>query len=77
MALVGDIKQRSLWLFVDGSEESAASVPPEVASFNLNRQVIGRESDGKRPQRYFRGAIDDVRLYAQALDAGAIAALCP
>ncbi len=77
IALTADAKQHSLRLFVNGVEEDSGDIPAEITTFNLNRQVIGRESDGKKSQRYFRGAMDDVRIYAQALETSFIAALCP
>ena len=77
IALTADTRQHSLRLFVNGVEEDSGDIPPETTTINLNHQVIGRESGGKKPQRHFRGAIDDVRIYAQALEAIAIKALCP
>ncbi len=77
IALTADTRRRSLQLFVNGVEVDSGGIPPEITRVNLNHQVLGRESDGKKPQRYFRGAIDDVRIYARALEASAIKALCP
>ncbi|MBN2296037.1 MAG: exo-alpha-sialidase, partial [Pirellulales bacterium] len=40
-------------------------------------QVVGRESTSEGYTRYFRGAIDDVRIYGRALSIAEIKAPCP
>lgn len=76
LALVGDTIQHTLRLFLNGEEETSDDLPREIPKVLLDHQVIGREFDNV-PQRYYRGIIDDVRIYGQALDEGEIAALCP
>jgi len=77
VALTADTRQHSMRLFLDGEEEASNQVPTEIAKILLDHQVIGRESNANVPQRYFRGAIDDVRIYRRALEDPEITVLCP
>lgn len=77
VAVVADTIRRTLRLYVNGSEQDLADLPQPPPAIKLLRQVIGREFDGRQPARYFRGEIDDVRIYDSALGAEDIRALCP
>ena len=77
VTLVVDARQHTMQLAIDGVAGEPAEIPPQIQQIQLARQVLGCESDGKQPQRFFRGALDDVRIYAGALQPQEIAALCP
>ncbi|MFH1922388.1 MAG: LamG-like jellyroll fold domain-containing protein, partial [Planctomycetota bacterium] len=77
VAVVADRKQGEIRLYTNGAEEDVDDVGPLATGIKLLGQVVGREFDGNKPSRYFRGAIDDVRIYDRALDIEEIQALCP
>jgi len=77
VAVVADAGQKTLRLFVNGVEEDFASLRPLSTQIKLLGQVVGREFDGRAFSRYYRGAIDEVRIYGRALGVDEIRALCP
>lgn len=77
VAVAMDAAAGTMRLYVNGSEEDAADFPRLEAGIQLIRQVVGREFDGKGSSRYFRGLIDDVRIYSRMLGATEVQALCP
>ena len=77
VAVVADTGSGLLRLFVNGGEQDVADISRLTGKIKLGEQVVGREHDGEKHARYFDGAIDDVRIYGRALDAGEIQALCP
>ncbi len=73
VAIVADTASRELRLFLNGQEHAYDRIDHYTGPIKLMEQVVGREGDG----RYFRGAIDDVRIYGTALSPAQVAALCP
>jgi hypothetical protein len=73
LAVTADTVKRSIALFLNGTEVDRCQIPPLANGIKLAEQVVGREFNG----RYFRGAIDDVRIYSRALGGAEIRALCP
>ncbi|MHC4398189.1 MAG: LamG domain-containing protein, partial [Planctomycetota bacterium] len=77
VAVAADTRGGEIRLFTNGYEDDVDDVTPLAGGIKLIGQVVGREGDGTKPARYFQGAVDDVRIYARALDAAEIKALCP
>ncbi len=77
VAVVADAEKREIRLHLNGREEDVGDLGPSPVGIKLASQVVGREFDGQKPSRYFRGAVDDVRIYDRALDAQQIRDLCP
>jgi hypothetical protein len=77
VAVVADRQRRTIRLFLNGCEDDEANISSLSTPIKLIRQVVGREGDVGGPGRYFNGAIDDVRIYDQALTEGDVQQLCP
>lgn len=77
VAIVADTTAGTLELFTNGIQEDMGDLLQFSTPIKLMKQVVGREFDGTGHSRYFRGAIDDVRIYDRALTAAEIRALCP
>lgn len=73
MALTADTGAGLLNLYCNGMLEASGRIAPGLTAIKLLGQVVGRENGG----RYFRGDVDDVRIYDRALDAGEVRGLCP
>ena len=76
LALVADVPRDRLELYVNGRSAADARGIGELDAIQMVEQVVGGEHVGTH-QRYFRGAIDDVRIYDRVLPPGEIASLCP
>jgi len=77
VALVADRQGRAIRLFLNGQEEDAMDFAGDLPEIKLAAQVAGRESAEGGFGRYFKGAIDDVRIYDRALAEAGIESLCP
>jgi len=77
VAVVADRQGRAIRLFLNGQEEDAMDFAGELPEIKLAAQVVGRESADQGYDRYFHGAIDDVRIYDRALTEPDIQRLCP
>jgi hypothetical protein len=77
VAVTADVQRRLLVLYVNGFEEAVDSIARLSTPIKLIGQVVGREFDGQTFSRFYRGAVDDVRIYRRALTGGEIQALCP
>jgi len=77
VAIVADTEARTLELFTNGVQEDMSDLLQFSGVIKLLKQVVGREFDGTKSSRYFRGAIDDVQIYGRALSAAEVRALCP
>ena len=77
VAVTADTRRGTMRLLTNGVEEDMADISQHQGRIKLLGQVVGREFDGTKPARYFRGAVDDVRIYSRALSAAEIRALCP
>ena len=77
VAVTMDAEAGSMALYINGQETDVADFGRLDTGLKLDGQVVGREFDGKGPSRYFRGAIDDVRIYRRVLDPREVQALCP
>lgn len=64
----------SVGLYLDG--ELQASAPATQLLFDDSPVLVGADRDGGIVRHFFRGAIDDVRIYRRALDENEIAGLC-
>ncbi len=73
VAIVADTRSRELRLFLNGQEHAYDRIDHYTGPVRLLDQVVGREGD----TRYFRGTIDEVRIYRVALSPTQVAALCP
>jgi hypothetical protein len=73
VALTADAPRGELRLYLNGTEVAADHVGRLAFPIKLDQMMIGREGAG----RFFRGRIDDVRIYRSALSAKEIRALCP
>ncbi|NOX54752.1 MAG: hypothetical protein GXP27_09995, partial [Planctomycetes bacterium] len=73
MAVVADTSRGLVQLFTNGYPVDAADISRVDTPIKLVQQVVGRESR----RRYFRGAIDEVRLCGRALTPPEVKALCP
>jgi hypothetical protein len=63
-------------LFIDGKLVSTQSFSESINYTNINHFLIGNNIDGFRGlERYFKGSIDDIRLYNRALTESEIVAL--
>ncbi|MBL7043826.1 MAG: exo-alpha-sialidase [Pirellulaceae bacterium] len=77
VAVVADRQSRAMRLFLNGCEDDEDNISSLSTSIKLTRQVVGREFDVDKSGRYFRGTIDDVRIYDRALEEVDIQGLCP
>ena len=77
VAVVADRKGRTIRLFLNGCEDDEDNISSLSTPIKLTQQVVGRERDVEKPGRYFRGAVDDVRIYDRALAEVEIQRLCP
>ena len=59
-------------VYVSGLEAATGATPAGVITLTSDEVRIGIRGDGMQP---YIGAVDDVRIYSRALDAGEIAAL--
>ncbi len=73
VAITADTKAGTMQLFLNGVEEDVAEGSRLPTRIKLIKQVVGRENGG----RYFKGVIDDVRIYARALSTKEIRMMCP
>ena len=76
-AIVADMATAMFSLFTNGVQEDMDDIVQSPTRIKLIKQVVGREFAASGPSRYFRGAIDDVRIYGRALTAAEVRALCP
>jgi hypothetical protein len=61
---VNDIK-----FYIDGAEDAAEVATPMTINTTSNQNVsMGAALNGATPSQYFKGQIDDVRIYNRALD---------
>ena len=77
VAVVTDRQGRTIRLFLNGQEEDAFDFAGEMPEIKLRSQVAGRESVETEPSRFFRGTIDEVRIYGRALAEPEVRRLCP
>jgi hypothetical protein len=63
VALVGDRLGGQLYIYVDGIQQSCVALSPGTNLSNAVALLIGNDQDGN----YFKGAVDDLRIYGKAL----------
>ncbi|MBN1341693.1 MAG: exo-alpha-sialidase [Phycisphaerae bacterium] len=73
VTITADTKTRTMRLYLNGFLEDDTSLPPDLGTLKLIKHVVGRECG----ERQFKGAIDDVRIYARALTEEEIRRICP
>ncbi|NCO37399.1 MAG: hypothetical protein COZ06_08140 [Armatimonadetes bacterium CG_4_10_14_3_um_filter_66_18] len=73
VAVAADRPANNMRLYVNGEVVDSTDLAGLATNFKLKAQVFGRENGG----RYFRGALDDVQIYGQALTDRDVRTLCP
>ena len=64
--------QGNRWLYVDGKLEASGTAGSKLSPSNTSPLTFGCNSEGKN---YFKGALDEVRIYSRALPAHEIRSL--
>ncbi len=73
VALTADRPESTVRLYINGHEQESSYIGNLGTDFVLDQLTAGRESG----ERYFRGILDDVRLYSRVLAPAEVRVLCP